>query len=577
MAHVLLVDDNPLAQKALRGILARGGHRVAVAGDAHQAMQVILRNPGIDLIITEIALPADGGFKLIHDLKANRVLRFLPVVIYAQKADRSQVKRALDLRVQNFRMKPFVDDEVFAELEKAEVNPWRARHFEEERSFCRLMGLTPDQVHRMLTEVGNAVRQLHVSLDHPFQDHDDPRVHELVHPIVEQAEAAGAWCVVEVLNQIREQVEEQRWTAAAESLAVLDYVARLVDHWIDPAGGDPDFLDEAAENFQRHFAERQRWLAAPAAGLCPLEDPDRLKAEATTLPGCPVIDTAAASFKMLVNGEESCISPVMDLAARDPGLTVQMLIAAQRMHPPRDEFGRIEDARLAVGQLGEKQLLREASQLIDVPTATFDLSPNFDWVGYWTFQRGVARLAQLICGDLQFRTLELPARNAAQLHDVGLLLLARLRPAGFQAILTHARLTGQSLRATEKLFLGCTTPELAAHFLAHHGLSKRFVNVLRWRDDPAAATEDQHLVAIISLARDLCRHNEVGHCGEAPQNQPSPLEETPEWAILREGLYPSFNLRRFELRVHAYCGQLRHELSGHETGTIGEVIARSAS
>jgi hypothetical protein len=257
-------------------------------------------------------------------------------------------------------------------------------------------------------------------------------------------------------------------------------------------------------------------------------------------------------------------------------LTVEMLVCANRVHPPRDEFSRIEDARLAVSQLGETHLHSEASQLIAVPATTFDLGPAFHWVSYWTFQRGVARLAQLICRDLEFRSLEPVARTAAQMHDCGLLLLAHLRPAGCQAILTHARLNGQPLQRSEQLFLGCTTTALAAHFASTHGLSRRLVNLLRWRDQPGDATEDRQLIAIVSLARALCRHNEVGSCGEPPEENPRPLEETPEWEILREGLYPSFNLRQFELRVHAYCSQLRTELSGRETGTISDVIAHAA-
>jgi len=47
---------------------------------------------------------------------------------------------ALDLRVQNFLIKPYNDDAIYAEIAKGTSNPWRARHFEEENSFCKLMG-----------------------------------------------------------------------------------------------------------------------------------------------------------------------------------------------------------------------------------------------------------------------------------------------------------------------------------------------------------------------------------------------------------------------------------------------------
>ena len=98
--------------------------------------------------------------------------------------------------------------------------------------------------------------------------------------------------------------------------------------------------------------------------------------------------------------------------------------------------------------------------------------------------------------------------------------------------------------------------------------------MLRWIDAPQSATDDAHLIAIVSLARDLCRQNQVGASGHPNDGQVIALEETAEWAILREGVYPSFNLRKFERQVHAYCIRLRTELSGHESGTIREFVAR---
>jgi hypothetical protein len=118
------------------------------------------------------------------------------------------------------------------------------------------------------------------------------------------------------------------------------------------------------------------------------------------------------------------------------------------------------------------------------------------------------------------------------------------------------------LSEAEKLFLDCTTREIGAHFAARFHLSPHYVNVIRWVDDPVAATDDRPLVAIISLARDLCRHCQVGACGEPDLGPPPPLEETPEWLILKEHLFPSFDLRKFELAVHAACQDLRHDFSG---------------
>ena len=79
------------------------------------------------------------------------------------------------------------------------------------------------------------------------------------------------------------------------------------------------------------------------------------------------------------------------------------------------------------------------------------------------------------------------------------------------------------------------------------------------------ATEDMDLIAVVSLSRDLCRHNHVGFCGDTPLNQAIPLEETPEWRVLRNSVFPSFDLKKFESQVHAECRQLKNELHGRMT------------
>ncbi|MBI2518582.1 MAG: HDOD domain-containing protein [Opitutae bacterium] len=574
MANILLVDPSDVARKAMQGILARGGHRLACAGSAAEAFDVIHRNVRVDLVFAELKLTGDGGLSFVHQLKADRLLAALPIVICTDHADRDSVKRAIEQHVQNFLIKPYQDDEIFAEIEKAEANPWRVTHFEEEISFCRLTGLTSPELHHKLAATRDALASARAAFEQGANMRDSALVERAGRPLREQAEEAGAWCLVEALGQLAENTAEGRWARFPADLAQLDFAAELIAHWLDRKRSCPDFLSQDGTQKPNAALDRERlaWLAAPGAQHCPLVDWAQLQREAVALGGAPLIDTAAANFQMVANGHPSCINPLMDLVARDPGLTVQMLIAANRAHPPADEFSRIEDARLAVGQLGEVRLQDEARRLVVIDSRTFHLEPALSWASYWTFQRAVARIAQLICKDLEFYSLEAAARTAGQLHDLGVLLLARLRPGGFQAILEHARVHRQPLRAVEKLFLGGTTPQLAAAFAEQAGLSRRFVNVLRWAESPAAATEDKHLVAIVSLARDLCRQNEVGTSGDPVLASATPLEDTAEWAVLREGLYPSFNLHKFERKVHAYCSQLRSEFAGHQSGTVGELV-----
>lgn len=558
----------------MHGILARGDHKLASVDNAAQAWAFLHRNPGVDLLFTELKLSDGNAIGFIGQLKTDPLLQLLPVVVYTEHGDRDAVRQAVGLQVQNFLIKPYHDDNIFAEIEKAVANPWRDRHFEEEKSFCKLMGYTPAELRWKLGELQCGLGPLRESLRPCAETADSRRVTELTNPLREDAEAAGAWCLVGCLEHLTSVATEERWAAWPIVLEMLDFCGLLLAGRLDPERDlTPDFSAPAESHADQEAAELASWLAAPAEGRCPMLTRERLHREIEALSGCPVIASAAASFQMVANGEPSCINPLMDLVARDPGLSAQMLVAATKARPPEPGENPMEDARLAVGLLGEQRLQSLARNLLIIEERVMDLPPGFTWPLFWTFQRGVARIAQIICRDLEFDSLEPVARSAGQLHDLGKLLLAHLHPAGFRAILEHTRRHRLPLRQTEKLFLGCTTMELGAHFAERTGLSRRFVHVMRWIDDPAAATENANLVAILSLARDLCRHNQVGASGDPAHAHFVPIEQTDEWRILRESIYPSFNLQKFEKQIHAQCARLRTELSGRQSGTVGELVS----
>lgn len=579
MAHILLVDPNETARSALRGVLERGGHRFAATDNVTAAWDFILANVKVDLVIVELQLVGERGLTLIQQLKAHPLLKSLPVLVYTAQANRDGVKTCLDLHVQNFLVKPYVDEAVFAEIDKADSDPWRNRFFEEETSFCKMMGLTPDALHRQWAQVGAAIPAARRVLEE-WRELCDPRapLPTLATALQEDAEAAGVWGVVETLAAIEDLARAGDWSAFLKTLPALDFAADLIRHRLDPEGVPPGFQPPAEPEIEVVEAVpadgMAHWLNAPQEDRCPVVPWETLLQEVEGLPGCPVIDSAAAAFQMAANGHPSCINPLMDLVARDPGLSAQALIAAQKLRPAEErEFSCIEDARLAVGRLGEMRLAAESRKLLTVPQHVMERPPAFNWPQFWMFQRGVARIAQHTCNVLELYSMESVVRTAGELHDIGKLLLAGLHPQGFKAILEYSHTHHQSLPDTERLFLGGTTNRLGAHFADHFGLSRRYANVMRWIDTPDQATEDAQLVAVVALARELCHQNKVGHSGDSTAMIVRPIEETPAWTVLREAVFPSFNVREFEQQMHQRCAQLRAELSGHKAGTIASLAA----
>jgi len=88
------------------------------------------------------------------------------------------------------------------------------------------------------------------------------------------------------------------------------------------------------------------------------------------------------------------------------------------------------------------------------------------------------------------------------------------------------------------------------------------VDVMRWIEAPDQATRNQDLVAMLALSRHICLHYAIGQSGESPRERSVTLSATPEWSVLQERLFPSFDLKRFEVQAHAFVLTLRNELSG---------------
>jgi two-component system, chemotaxis family, response regulator Rcp1 len=121
--EILLVEDNPgdvrLAQEGLRQ--SKVPNHLSVARDGEQALQILQRKgvhadaPRPQLVLLDINLPKRSGFEVLAELKADRELRGIPVLILSTSDSQEDVARAYDLQAACFINKP-TDFEEFATI-----------------------------------------------------------------------------------------------------------------------------------------------------------------------------------------------------------------------------------------------------------------------------------------------------------------------------------------------------------------------------------------------------------------------------------------------------------------------------
>ncbi len=84
MAKILVVDDSPTQQEALRRLLIKQGHEVIIANNGLQGIEIAKReNPA--LILMDIVMPEINGFQATRQLSSDPDTASIPVVIVSTK------------------------------------------------------------------------------------------------------------------------------------------------------------------------------------------------------------------------------------------------------------------------------------------------------------------------------------------------------------------------------------------------------------------------------------------------------------------------------------------------------------
>jgi signal transduction histidine kinase/CheY-like chemotaxis protein len=111
---VLLAEDNTVNQMVARGFLQRGGHRVVVAGDGREAVELVRQGQAFDVVLMDMQMPEMDG------LEATRAIRALggdaagvPIIALTANALRADEERCRAAGMDNFLAKPLDPERLF--------------------------------------------------------------------------------------------------------------------------------------------------------------------------------------------------------------------------------------------------------------------------------------------------------------------------------------------------------------------------------------------------------------------------------------------------------------------------------
>jgi len=95
VATILIVEDDPLHQAYLLGVLQEAGFDCRVCGDGGKAWDRLGGGMRVDLLLTDVGLPTLSGLELVARVRKNPATAALPIVVRsAMEAGRGEVRAA---------------------------------------------------------------------------------------------------------------------------------------------------------------------------------------------------------------------------------------------------------------------------------------------------------------------------------------------------------------------------------------------------------------------------------------------------------------------------------------------------
>jgi adenylate cyclase len=104
-ARLLVVDDNKVNRLLLARSLELQGHAVTLAENGRVALER-LRGEPFDLLLFDIEMPEMNGIQVLEELKSDRQLRDLPVIVTSAIEGLDNVVRCIELGAEDYLHKP---------------------------------------------------------------------------------------------------------------------------------------------------------------------------------------------------------------------------------------------------------------------------------------------------------------------------------------------------------------------------------------------------------------------------------------------------------------------------------------
>ncbi|MBK8783490.1 MAG: response regulator [Anaerolineales bacterium] len=111
MARILIAEDEPDIRELVAFTLRFAGHEVVATSNGeealHKASEIIP-----DIILMDVRMPRMTGYDACRAMKADPLLKNIPVVFLSAKGQDSEIQTGLEAGAEEYLLKPFAPDQL---------------------------------------------------------------------------------------------------------------------------------------------------------------------------------------------------------------------------------------------------------------------------------------------------------------------------------------------------------------------------------------------------------------------------------------------------------------------------------
>lgn len=236
--NILIVEDNEISSEILQYNLKQQGYQPVAATTGREALEILRRESGIRLVITDIMLPEMSGLEFLEKMRAVDAWKKIPVILCTSVSDMDVVRRAATLGCRHYLVKPVQRWMLLQKVSEAlgDAKPVLA----DPTQIRQKLGLDEEMYHKVRHAFAQTAEEQLRLLDQKLHRPGGPTVVLNMPRLAEGAQSLGAERLARLLAKLQAQAAQSVLTSSDyeplfQELKLVTEALRSLDQAPPPA------------------------------------------------------------------------------------------------------------------------------------------------------------------------------------------------------------------------------------------------------------------------------------------------------------------------------------------------------